>query len=82
MDPHQRLALAVLTAAVEDAHRGDPGARSFLEGQNPRLAFWCSVCGVGVRSVRQAAADPQWPARLAQARAVYLSERSGRSETA
>ena len=82
MDPHQRLALAVLTAAVEDAHRGDPGARSFLEGQNQRLVFWCSVCGVGVRSVQRAMHDSGWPARLAAARAVYLSERSGRHETA
>ena len=82
MDPYQRLAFAVLLQAVEEAHRGDMAARSFLDTPNMHLTFWCAVVGVRPATIRRAGQDPTWPTRLAQARAVYLSERSGRSETA
>ena len=82
MDPYQRLAAEILIRAVEDAHRGDAGARSFLDTPNRHLLFWCAVVGVRPATIRRAGQDPTWPTRLAQARAVYLSERSGRHETA
>lgn len=53
----QRLALAVLRLAAEDARGGDTmparQARAWLQGGGPRLRFWCDAAGLSAAVLRE-----------------------------
>jgi hypothetical protein len=72
LTPCRLLALAVLETAVRDAHAGRLDARQFLEA-DPALTFWASLLGIQPDTVRRAAADAQWPERVAKAKAVLAA---------
>jgi hypothetical protein len=72
LTPCRLLALAVLELAVRDAHAGSLDARRFLEA-GPALAFWAGLLGIQPDTVRRAAADAQWPERVAKAKALLAT---------
>lgn len=75
--PHKSLALAVLIGAVLEAHAGNAGAREFL-ADDAALSVWCDLLDVAPARIRRAAADPRWPARYAEARALLAGELAAR----
>jgi hypothetical protein len=69
------LALNVLVDAVADGHKGDWRARQWIEADSDGLRFWCALADVRPSALRRALADPGWPARLAEAKAKFETER-------
>ena len=55
MDPHRKLASAILIRALVDAQKGDPEARKWIieDGSSPGFPFWCQVYGVEPISARK-----------------------------
>ena len=77
MMPYRRLALAVLEAAVRDAHAGCPQALAFLA--NGSAAFWCRLLGLSPGTVLRLVVDQRSSVRFAHAREVLASQQDPRS---
>ena len=53
MEPHQKLAAAVILAAIWDAQNGIQKAEMWLQGDEASFHFWCSVYGIEVGFARK-----------------------------